>query len=89
MDKQSEGRRPFWYEYIAWIGRCMDNSHHNRSEQSEVTVPSGTSMGNQGGEMWWVGNTHRWLMNSLGICGGPAISLALVKPNTNKSKTNP
>ncbi len=21
-------------------------------------VPSGTSMGNQGGGMWWVGNTH-------------------------------
>ena len=25
----------------------MDNSHHNRSEKSEGTVPSGTSMGNQ------------------------------------------
>ena len=26
-------------------------------KQSEVIVPSGTSMGNQGGGMWWVGNT--------------------------------
>ena len=47
LNSQGRGNAPFWYEYIACIGRCMDSSHRNRSEQSGVTVPSGTSMGNQ------------------------------------------
>ena len=31
----------------------------------------------------------RWLMNSLGICGEPASSLARVKPKTSRSNTKP